>query len=658
MSNNTAGMLDRLKRYRSLTALASIVALACGGGADAISGNVVPDDRVASVRVEPSSITIAIGTQLPLSATAYNAAGLALVGRTFTWSSSAVAVAPVDANGVVVAVSGGSATISAATSGISGSATVSVSSSPVTDTVVASVGVWPQSATLIVGAKTSLGAVATNAAGQPLAGKTFTWASATPSIASVNASGVVTAVAPGGPLSVTASTGGKSAAAAITVSAAPSSTGTITVNGAQQFQTMTGWEALGGTGYDECDRQAYAKYMPELIARAANELKINRLKLPLRVGYEAASDAFLAFQSGQITLDQWKKMQSLGANDNNDPFVINPAGFQWGHLDFGIEQVLLPLKQQLKALGDDLWFTLNYNGSGNSGILYRDNPEEYAELALAAFQHMQQKYGLVPNSLEIVNEPNLGVWTGQNVAAALVAVKRRLNQAGFFPDFVGPSSSGALSAIQFFDQMMRTPGAAQALSELSYHRYGQTLPNYLTDIAQRGAQYRVRTAMTEHIGSGYLDLHDDLTNANVSAWEQFGLAFCQDDNGAGGGLYFVVNNAKPGQTNPRVVTATTSTYLRQYFRYVRLGAVRLGATTGNAAFSPVAFRNADGKYTVVVKATTAGSFTVGGLPAGTYGIEYTTATDYARALPDVTITSAQAVSASIPAAGALTVYAK
>jgi hypothetical protein len=84
----------------------------------------------------------------------------------------------------------------------------------------------------------------------------------------------------------------------------------------------------------------------------------------------------------------------------------------------------------------------------------------------------------------------------------------------------------------------------------------------------------------------------------------------------------------------------------------------VGASSSDARFAPVAFRNADGKYVVVVKAAAGGAFTVGGLPAGTYGIDYTTSTEYMRALPDVTIGSTQAVSTSIPASGVLTIFAK
>ena len=60
----------------------------------------------------------------------------------------------------------------------------------------------------------------------------------------------------------------------------------------------------------------------------------------------------------------------------------------------------------------------------------------------------------------------------------------------------------------------------------------------------------------------------------------------------------------------------------------------------------------------MVNASSGGSFTVGGLPAGRYGIDYTTATAYMQPQPEVTITGSQAVATAIPAAGVLTIFAK
>ena len=639
-----------------LARAALLVALTVSSGCTsdrAPSNPVIPVPAVARVSVTPASASVDVGATVQLAAVVYDAAGNPLQGRSITWSSSANTIASVTAAGTVAGIAPGTATITAVAEGRQGSSEVTVL--PPVPAVVARISVTPASASVTVGGTAQLTAVAYDSAGAVLLGKTIAWSSSATTVASVTATGTVTGISAGA-ATITAAAEGKQATATVTVLPPAPSLGTITVNGAQQFQTMSGWEALAEIGQAECDPRAYQTYKNEVLDRAANEVGINRIRVGLRNGYENPIDQFLNFKAGQLTFNQWKVFWFQVVNDNIDPFVINPAGFNWGYLDYTMDELVVPLKQRLAARGESFWLNLSYTGA-NSGDLHRDSPDEYAEFVLAAFQHLQQKYGWVPNSLEIVNEPNLGTWSASHVGLNLVAAKRRLNQAGFFPDFVGPSGSKIGDSIQYFDAMMLISGVPQALNEFAYHRYG-TIPtqSQLRNVGQRGAQYGMRTAMLEHGGSGHDDLHEDLTLANVSAWQQFGLAFCSDQDG--GGVYLPIYGAKLGQNTPSVQTGRLTKYLRQYFRYVALRAVRVGATTSDARFAPVAFRNVNGKYVAVVKASAAGSFTVGGLPAGTYGIDYTTDSDYMRALPDVTISGAQALATSIPAAGVITIFAR
>jgi len=67
---------------------------------------------------------------------------------------------------------------------------------------------------------------------------------------------------------------------------------------------------------------------------------------------------------------------------------------------------------------------------------------------------------------------------------------------------------------------------------------------------------------------------------------------------------------------------------------------------------------------VVVKASQAGNFSIENLPAGTYGIKYTTGDgrnqpiEYDINLPDQTISAGGLVTTKIPAQGVITIYAK
>jgi uncharacterized protein YjdB len=177
-----------------------------------------PPASVATVTVSPEAVALAVGDEQKMTATARTADDSVLTGRPVSWSSSDEDVASIGADGVVKALSAGTATITATVEGKSGTATVTVSSVPV-----ASVQVSPPMATVLVGASTDLSAVAKSASGEVLTGRAVTWSSDDESIATVDASGKVTGVAAGS-ATVTATVEGKSATAEITVSEVPAAT--------------------------------------------------------------------------------------------------------------------------------------------------------------------------------------------------------------------------------------------------------------------------------------------------------------------------------------------------------------------------------------------------------------------------------------------------
>src|SRR3989442_2884356 len=111
-----------------------------------------------------------------------------------------------------------------------------------THVAVASVTVSPSSATVQVGGPVQLTATPKDAAGNPLTDRTVTWTSSDTTIARVNGSGLVTGKANGGPITITATSEGKSGTSAITVTTVPvasvdvtPSTATIQVNATVQL---------------------------------------------------------------------------------------------------------------------------------------------------------------------------------------------------------------------------------------------------------------------------------------------------------------------------------------------------------------------------------------------------------------------------------------
>jgi len=148
----------------------------------------------ATINVSPTTVDLAsLGETATLSGVARDAGGAVIPGATFTWNSSAQAVATVSSSGVVSAVSNGTATVTARLDGAtSNGVAVNVRQ------IVASISVTPPSlAFTFIGQTAQLTATALDALGSPVPGIPFTWASSNLAAATVSQTGLVTAIGAG-----------------------------------------------------------------------------------------------------------------------------------------------------------------------------------------------------------------------------------------------------------------------------------------------------------------------------------------------------------------------------------------------------------------------------------------------------------------------------
>ena len=352
----------------------------------------------------------------------------------------------------------------------------------------------------------------------------------------------------------------------------------------------------------------------------------------------------------------------VATNDNADPHVADPTKFQWGYFDRVVDTVIVPVRQALARRGESLYVNLNFVdfflGAGRKAFPQMKSPEEYAELIRAVFDHMQEKYGFTPDGVELLLEPENSAYTPADVGASLVAVARRLREGGYTPDFIGPSTTKTGNAPAWWDAVNAVPGARGLLTEFAYHKYGGLSRPALRAILMRARRDGVPTGMLEHIGSGFDGLYEDLTVANVSTWEQFTLGYCgMRDNPDNDGVYYQVNQTNPAA--PRINITTESRLMRQVFNYVRPGAVRIGAASSHDALRALAFRRPTGGVIVVARGVTKGRFIVRGLPAGAYGVNYSTKKGrYNVDLPDVLVNEGVPLSLELPGDAALTIYAR
>lgn len=202
----------RLARFAALALFA-----AASGCTDAPTAIPAPDGaeilrNTVSVFVS-CPIGMTVGEQNSCSATGYDQYGYVTSYGASSWWSNNPSSVYVNGVGMVWADAPPGATIYADIDGVTGWAYIDVDYTP----VLTSVTVAPTPTTVNVGGNRQLTATAKDQYGAAMSGYTFTWSSSNTAAATVGSTGLVTGVAPGS-ATITASTGGKSGSASVTVS--------------------------------------------------------------------------------------------------------------------------------------------------------------------------------------------------------------------------------------------------------------------------------------------------------------------------------------------------------------------------------------------------------------------------------------------------------
>ena len=417
---------------------------------------------------------------------------------------------------------------------------------------------------------------------------------------------------------------------------------TIAINPSVIYQTMTGWEAVQQSGQVDCSI-GFNVYKNQLFDQASQDLNINRLRIEVKAISDTSTQFFLF--------------------DSKNPNAENNS------LKDKMDRVVIPYRQKMQALGKKLW--LNFIFVGKSGFISQPDMQVYANEVLRTYQFVQSNYGILPDSWEIVLEPGYvsPSWNGSRIADATTRTSAILRQNGYTPYLILPSSScGLNTAIGMFNNVLSANGGNKPadMREFAYHRYCTPASSDFTQLKSIMNTHNVASSMLEKGGASYIQLHQDLKVGNVSAWEQFTLAYCyQSDNGY---QYYLTTNS----SSPSITVGTRTKYLQQYFKHVDIDAKRIDATlpgcnsqtecSGSA--DPLAFKNPNGRMVVIIKVTsTPQTFTLSGLNPGTYGSSYTNgsaSTQWDVEQSEVIVSSNGVGSFTIPSfgSGVLTVYQK
>lgn len=157
----------------------------------------VADVEIAQVVLSADSVALVPGQTQALEASLFDDAGARIAGRGVNWSSDRPTTATVSSTGVVSAVGGGVAMITASSGDAIATATVIVSGNPGDPLIVR---VTPERASMVVGDTLQLTVQVLDALGEVVETDSIGWLATTSTgsdVASVSATGVVTALAPG-----------------------------------------------------------------------------------------------------------------------------------------------------------------------------------------------------------------------------------------------------------------------------------------------------------------------------------------------------------------------------------------------------------------------------------------------------------------------------
>ena len=317
---------------------------------------VVGTIAVTGVTLTPATATKNVGGTQQLTATV---APSNATNKTVTWSTSNGSVATVNSTGLVTAVAAGTATITVTTQD-GGKTDVSV----ITVTVpVTGVTLSPATATKNVGGTQQLTATV---APSNATNKTVTWSTSNGSVATVNSTGLVTAIA-AGTATITATTqdGGKTDTSVITVLTASNGIQILqaedaTVSGAVVATNQTGYYGTGFIDFTNATGD-YVQWTINVPAAGTYDLSFRYSLLSGSRPLELKVNGVVKISSLDFPVtgswSTWNKVitsQSLNAGNNTITLTTN--GSNGGNVD---ELVVVPYIDDCDAITD--WLTAGTN---------------------------------------------------------------------------------------------------------------------------------------------------------------------------------------------------------------------------------------------------------------------------------------------------------
>lgn len=354
----------------SVSSLGVVVGLAPGtvdiiASADGIVGSaridvtpVVSAVPVASVTISIPRTSFRVGESLQAGALALDSLGGALTGRTVVWDSPTPEIVTVSPGGLVTAVNSGVGTIAATIEGRRASINLLLSLVPV-----ATVTVTPIAPAISAGASLSLTVVLKDSADRVLSGRTISWSSNASSVASVNSSGVLSALLVG-QAQIIATAEGKSGSTTVTVNTLNTAVATVSLQAASTIITGGGKKQITPTLRDANGNVlggrtiAWSSSNPDrATVSGTGEVTASAVDGPVTI------TATVEGRIGTITLDILTFVRLAAGNQFACGLITDGTAYCWGVLGSG--SIANPLVTVPTKIGGEQRFSTISAGGGH-----------------------------------------------------------------------------------------------------------------------------------------------------------------------------------------------------------------------------------------------------------------------------------------------------
>ena len=277
-------------------------------------------------------------------------------------------------------------------------------------------------------------------------------------------------------------------------------------------------------------------------------------------------------------------------NDNANPNVadLSSFDFSWKNSDGYIASIRTLLPRGVTTffaspITIEPWMTTS-------------NPAEYAEWVVVMLEHWRDR-GLEMPYYSIMNEPGYiagGIWPGTWIRDVIKILGPRLTAEGLKTKLVVPDDWDANQALGRLQVILADPAARQYVGAVAYHLYNRggeaqvkqlaeqyDLPVWMTEFSTGNDWFQWATIMQQEIAD-YGASAVDYMWGYFGDWDESQLIRIRTNNGAYAGFDFNRQYYVMGQ----------------YSKFVRPGAVRIGATSALSQVKLAAFLSGSNEIVV------------------------------------------------------------